>query len=343
MPGPELPPDHISVTNVRPAYEASLRHGVDAARLESALGWRPEQIADDEASVDASSTYAHLELMFARPDYTGFILDAARSHGLSSLGVVGLACKTAATLGEALACHHRFQHLTNRTATYESSVTDGRLLITEARTGPRRPGRALVAEYAMLIAIHLMREVVGSLPVVRMCSPRPDWEESEARAIESFVGGPVEAGQPRASLEMDAEVLVRPLPSADPELERYFRGVLERSAPGRDEDSPLRQQLRRAIQQDLARGQASADAIASRLGLGRRTLQRRLAAEGTSFAELMEDTRRELAERYLADPSLSLSEIGYLLGYREQASFYRAFRRWHGTTPAGYRRSLASG
>lgn len=73
-----------------------------------------------------------------------------------------------------------------------------------------------------------------------------------------------------------------------------------------------------------------------------RSLQRRLREEGTTFAELLEELRRDLALRYLRDPRIGIAEVGFLLGFRDVTAFHRAFRRWMGTTPASYRRAAGS-
>jgi AraC-like DNA-binding protein len=73
------------------------------------------------------------------------------------------------------------------------------------------------------------------------------------------------------------------------------------------------------------------------MGTTTRTLQRRLADAGVTYNEVLEATRRDAAEQYLAGRVLSIGEIGYLLGYSEPAAFHRAFKRWHGVTPAAFR------
>jgi AraC-like DNA-binding protein len=68
-----------------------------------------------------------------------------------------------------------------------------------------------------------------------------------------------------------------------------------------------------------------------------RTLQRRLAVAGVSYQDLVESTRREAAERYLANLSLSITEVAYLLGYSEPSALHRAFKRWNRMTPQAFR------
>lgn len=127
----------------------------------------------------------------------------------------------------------------------------------------------------------------------------------------------------------------------DLRVERFFRSILERAAPFENEP-PLLGEVRRTIRDRLVHGTPTAKEVAHALHLGQRTLQRRLSDLGLGFYEVLDSTRRTLAEGYLADPTLSLSEVAYLLGYAEQASFFRAFRRWHGQTPAAFRRAHLS-
>jgi AraC-like DNA-binding protein len=75
------------------------------------------------------------------------------------------------------------------------------------------------------------------------------------------------------------------------------------------------------------------------MGMSERTLQRRLAAEGATFNGLLEEARRTIAMSYLADRKLAAYEVSFLLGYREPATFFRAFKRWTGKTPQQYRAS----
>lgn len=91
-------------------------------------------------------------------------------------------------------------------------------------------------------------------------------------------------------------------------------------------DPPLVQRVRRAIRDALPHDAPKVADVAKALGLGPRTLHRRLAAEGTSFGEVLDSTRHRVA----------VGEVAYLVGFREQSSFFRAFKRWTGETPTRY-------
>jgi AraC-like DNA-binding protein len=71
-----------------------------------------------------------------------------------------------------------------------------------------------------------------------------------------------------------------------------------------------------------------------------RSLQRKLLEEGTSYARLLEETRRDMAKNYIENSILSINEIAYLLGFSEPANFTRAFRRWYDVTPSSYRGTI---
>ena len=97
--------------------------------------------------------------------------------------------------------------------------------------------------------------------------------------------------------------------------------------------------MENAIAELLPHGQAAQAEIAKHIGMSQRTLARRLAEEGSSFSELLSAVRRALANRYLMNPSLSISEIAWLLGYSEVSTFTRAFHRWTGASPSARRAS----
>lgn len=126
----------------------------------------------------------------------------------------------------------------------------------------------------------------------------------------------------------------RPLSHQNPELISLF--CRERSALPLN----LASQIRQEIQQGLNGDKPTIVHIAQQLFMTPRTLQRRLKSEGVSFAQLLEETRAETAERLLAQPEMSISEIAFYLGYQEIHSFSRAFSKWKGMSPAQWRKRL---
>ncbi len=101
------------------------------------------------------------------------------------------------------------------------------------------------------------------------------------------------------------------------------------------------ERVRRALLEALPAGRASVDEVAARLGTSRRTLQRRLDAEATTYSEVRDAVRYELSQRYLRATMLTHTEIAFLLGYTDPNSFFRAYARWAGETPEQTRRGSA--
>ncbi len=99
-------------------------------------------------------------------------------------------------------------------------------------------------------------------------------------------------------------------------------------------------QLKRMLADLMARGEANADAACRALLLSRRTLQRRLKTERTSFQKILQEVRAELAVRYLSDERLKSLDIAMLLGYSNISSFTTAFKSWYDIPPAEYRQKF---
>ncbi len=99
-------------------------------------------------------------------------------------------------------------------------------------------------------------------------------------------------------------------------------------------------QLKRRLADLMACGEANADAACRALKLSRRTLQRRLKAEKTSFQKVLQEVRRELSVRYLSDARLKGLDIAMLLGYSNISSFTTAFKSWYDMPPAEYRAKI---
>ncbi|GAA4882856.1 AraC family transcriptional regulator [Kitasatospora terrestris] len=155
-----------------------------------------------------------------------------------------------------------------------------------------------------------------------------------AAAYEELFGAPVHFEQDWCGIEMADADAARTIDNADPATRRIVERYLETAVPFGTELAPRVADLTRRL---LPTGTCGADAVAGHLGLHPRTLQRRLADEGTTFAAILDHERQQQAARLLANPGLRLSQIAGLLGYTEQSTFNRSFRRWHGTTPRAHR------
>lgn len=143
-------------------------------------------------------------------------------------------------------------------------------------------------------------------------------------------------------VELEATALDRAILDAQPGLVSYLDAYARDVIAKLPADDDLVSTVERAVASAMSRGVPDIEVVATQLGMGSRTLQRRLADAETGFQELVDTVRRSYAERYLADNRLALTEVAFLVGFAEPSNSHRAFRRWTVTTPAAYRARLTS-
>jgi AraC-like DNA-binding protein len=158
--------------------------------------------------------------------------------------------------------------------------------------------------------------------------------QGPARPYTSFFGGDVRFGAAYDRAEFDSELLDQPLVTAA-NIELNLERVLGEQ---REQVDPLVDRVRREIMVLLDGRGARVEDVAKRLQTTTRTLQRELRTQGTSFTTVLDQVRRELALRYVEDPELTVGEIAARLGFAEESSLFRAFRRWTGRRPRGAKR-----
>ena len=170
-----------------------------------------------------------------------------------------------------------------------------------------------------------------AFPIVPLAIASPVLPDDVSKFEDYFGVALSEAAQP--TITLSKEDARRPLISENEELWAYFEKDLQKQLLQSERDTLMSLRVRNALLELLPAGQASSDAVANKLMVGKRTLQRQLKTEGKSFQQILDDTRSELSLHYLRQDDISVEEISYLLAYREPNSFYRAFQNWTGMTP----------
>lgn len=159
---------------------------------------------------------------------------------------------------------------------------------------------------------------------------------SEIEQHEVYFGVPIEEGTSN-QIVFSAADAQRPFLSPNLALWSIFEPELQKRMADITDTDQTSTRVRACLNEMLASGQTSIDDVASRLSMSSRTLQRRLRDEGTSFQEILNQLRREMAHHYLLNSDYSTRQIAFLLGYEEKGSFFRAFRAWTGQTPEAVR------
>jgi len=146
---------------------------------------------------------------------------------------------------------------------------------------------------------------------------------------------------PSASIIFSSEDAERPFLTENAKMWSFFEPSLRRRLADLDRTASMVERVRSALLETLPAGEVSMKVVGWRLGVGTRTLQRRLSEEGTSFQKTLDSVRSSLADHYLRKTVMSSAEIALLLGFEDANSFVRAFRGWTGTTPQAVRRSAS--
>ena len=163
--------------------------------------------------------------------------------------------------------------------------------------------------------------------------------EVEKELFEALWGVPVRLGQKRSGMRLSDGVWATGNTNANPGLQRTLLTVAERVEIKQLEEAPLIYAIRTRLPEALEQGTVSAETIAAELGLSKRTLQRRLSAQSTSFKDLLDAYRQEQAMLMLQNGERDMGSVAYALGYNEQSSFNRAFRRWTQQSPSAWLQS----
>jgi len=159
----------------------------------------------------------------------------------------------------------------------------------------------------------------------------------DTAAHEAYFGCPVRFGAKASRLVIDRADLARPFLSYNAELLAILSPALERALADHHASHSVSGRVKWLMKRHLATNRPDMGTIAKELALSERTLQRRLADEGTRFQDVLTEARRELAHEYLANGQLDMGDVAFLLGFDDQNSFFRAFRQWEGETPARWR------
>lgn len=334
---PEPVQGHISL-----AYLRVLQDWLDAqgCPLTSLPGGPALLALDPEALVMPVTAWrALLQEAAARLDLPTLGLRLGASMQISQLGLLGYALQSCATLGDALAHLQQYERLVNdinRLHWENETGVAGDQVVLAWGTERGRPG-PLVDECAVATLCAASRQISGQPDLnptaVDFINPLP----GDIQPYLDFFGCPVRFGQSRTRVCFPAGWLDVPLLKPDPVLADLLATQVDNLLDRLPAEADIVQQTRRALARRLRQQSASLEGVAADLCLSPRTLHRRLEVAGMNFRTLWEDTRRHLAEEYLRDPRLSLSDVATLLGFSEQSAFTRAFRRWHGTGPKAWR------
>lgn len=307
--------------------------GHDPRPLLRSAGIEPGQLHDANLRIPLermSALWRAVERLTGDP---GFGLEVAAHSLPTDFHGLLFALQSSATVGEALQRVVRFSSVVS-TSGQVSLERHGQVcrLVYRRIAGMRVEQMATEALLASGLRHAMPIWGLGVVRCVHLARPRPN----DAPRWEQRFGQPLCFDAAQNAVDYEPALLDVPLRSGNRELARTLDGSLA-SYLERLSGHDLPERVRQSIVRQLPRGEVQQALVAEELGMSVRNLHRHLQRHATGFAELLEDTRRQLAFDYLRQPHCSVNEVGYRLGFNEPSSFNRAFRRWTGQSPGQWR------
>ncbi len=307
--------------------------GLDPTQLLVTAGIDPTRIADVDGFVPLrvpGEFLAQLHDLTA----TRFVgLQASECVDAAAFDVFRYTGASSQTVGDALVQFIRwFPILSTGVHMTSDQSADGVHLRCE---GPRNALGKHSVEYILACTVRGFQEIA--------CEPfapvRVEFRHSadgDTSAAAQFFGCPVDFDASHDSIVFPAGLMSRPARQPDRTLNRLMQRHLEELAKKTPAGETFMAAVERAIVAEIGNGEVTAGAIARRLHVSTRTLQRRLGETNTTFRGLLDAVREQLARKYLRTNGVTTAEIAFLLGFSDVPTFHRAFRRWTGQTPYAY-------
>jgi AraC-like DNA-binding protein len=314
--------------------------GHDVAPILAAVGIDDAMLDDPDTRVPTSVAMALLARSVEQTGDSNLGLHLAERAQLGSFDVHFFAMASSPTLGASYERLCRYQRLIHETSRVDLEIGRDRAVLRHQLAGGAAAPRQ-TAEFLLAAWVRAGRVITGidwAPDEVHFAHPAPSDSTDHAR----FFRAHVHFAMSENALVLLPRLLETPCARADPALV----AVLDRYAADRlghmPDSNSVADRVRTALVDELRGGEPTASHLAARLKMSVRSLNRLLAAENTSYQGLLDALRRDLAERHLADRQMSISEVGFLLGFSELSSFHRAFKRWTGRTPAQFRQEFRS-
>jgi AraC-like DNA-binding protein len=308
--------------------------GVDPVPLLAEFWLRPADFAEPENTISVATRVRLLSRCAEVAQCPHFGLLLGQRAGISVFGAVGLLVQSATDVRSALQTAARYYRFHNPNAAAELVEHDSFASLSFTTLDPAAAGDEQLVDYAVAAMFNVMRSLCGhhwKPAEVHLARPRP----RNVGPYRDFFHVPLVFDAAETSLVFAAHWLDQPLVSADPLLRLMMQHRIDELEVQSKET--LAGRLRRVLPSLITTQGATLGTAAERLGLGPRTLNRRLAAEGTSFLRLRDEARYAIARHLLRGTRMPANLIADRLGYANASAFTSAFRRWSGVGPAKWR------
>jgi AraC-like DNA-binding protein len=326
----------VATTSTRALLAACDRLGIDRGELLAAAALTAAQVDDPDGRLPGDAVSTLWDAALKRSGEPDLGLRIALAVPFGAYRVIDFLAASAATVGEGLIRVARYFPLINSALGWEIAEEESSVRV--ALVHPTIPGALprAYAEYALAVTVLHCRHASGfDWPLLDVAFEFEALPSSEEHV--RVFGCPVRFGQRRSAFQISRATWEHPSRAPSTELLRTLEEHADRMIAKLRAESHVSAEVARFLAEELRGGEPSLSRIARRMAMSPRTLQRRLDLEKTSFADILDYTRRQFAKAYLEEPNLALAEIAYLLGFSEQSAFTRAFHRWYGMSPGRHR------
>jgi AraC-like DNA-binding protein len=319
-----------------PDFKATLsRLGAEPDAIIKASGIAPELLDKPDSFIP----YRKFRTMLAESvRVTGcerFGLHMSERLGPQSLGVVGFAMQQAESVGEAFKVLADFLHLHDQHGRIVIEPMDSYVQVRYMIDDLQLPGAIPAIDVAAALGHNLLAALLGEqVQIERMEFPYARPASLSAYSVLNCKSLHFDAQH--FGFLVDAQLMAAEIPNRDPRMGQIlteYMHQLDNRAGATKADK-----VARVVTDLLSTGDFTLERVATFFGVTSRTLQNWLKQEGTTFHEIVENVRRELAEQYLQTNGMRLTDIAHLLGYTDSSSFSRSFRRWYGQSPLRWRK-----
>ena len=263
-------------------------------------------------------------------------ISLAGSYDLRELGMLYYVAASSFTLHDALRRLARYSRLGNE-AIFGREKHGASCTLEFIFEGVQRHRGRQQIEFLAATFVRLCRQVLGR-DVKPLSTSFVHFRSDDERSFYSLFGKNIQFGATADEMKLDPDLFALPLVGFDPFLNELMSKSCEEALSKHSRPAgSLRMNVENALAPLLPHGEARIEVVARRLGLGTRTLLRRLSKEGLRFAEIVEDLRRDLAVEYLREEDLQISQIAWLLGFRSPSAFTHSCQRWFGKPPSALR------
>jgi len=312
--------------------------GNDVAAVLADVGARPEQVNDDAIRLEVPKQIRILELASEelQDGFLGFHL--ARNFDLREIGLVYYVIASSERLADGLLNGKRYCTIMNEGVRLQMRQDDRTASIALDYVDIDRQSDRHQIEFWLVTMVRICRQVTDTRLALRHLRIRHRRDETPAE-FKTFFGCDVEFGADSDEIVFPVSVTSLPIVSRDNYLNSLLRKYAEAALANRPKQhvTALRSAVEGVLPQLLPHARASISNVAKQLAMSKRTLSRKLRDEGVAFMDVLDETRGALAKSYLGERNLPISEIAWLLGYREISCFTHAFKRWTGMSPRQFR------